>query len=175
MKYNGLDLGNGITAPLLTQISEWNLLGHLGRIYGFSYEALAMATTDTKYILIQTDGFDLHVSVEFKATGYALVELYEDAVVSAVGTVLPTSGYNRTTPKVVHSGFFKDPTVTSPGNLIGRRRAYGTSNGANKATSSVIPDVEIILKHDTNYLLKITTLSNATDLFLSGVFYEEET
>lgn len=175
MKYNSISIGNGIEQRLNVTLEWMHFLSHRGRIFGFSFEDLDLGTAETDYILMRTGDEPVHTFFQASATGFLKIELFEDAVVSNNGTTLPILPYSRL-PNSYQFGMtaFTGPTVTSEGTLIGKRRILGHTQGASSAAVAISDAVELVLKPNTNYLVKNTTTTASTALTLVGVFYDEE-
>lgn len=104
----------------------------------------------------------------------AKFEIFEETVVSNIGTSVPAINSDRTSGVISTGLFFEDPTVVSVGTKIWEELIGSTTTGGTGGPKNRDED-ELILKPITNYLLRTTPLVNDTLFSLNGRAYRQAT
>ena len=102
----------------------------------------------------------------------AKIELYEDTTVSNNGSALPIFNNNRNSANPNQLLIYEDPTVTGDGTCIFIEQD-GTTTSGGKIGTDISHDDEIILKQNAIYQIKVTVLTNGTDVSTHMDWYEE--
>ena len=102
----------------------------------------------------------------------AIFELFEGAVASG-GTQLFSVNNNRNNPVLATGTFFEDPIVTSEGTTKLWEEIIGTATTGGIGGAKERDEDEIVTASTTNYLLKITPLSNNTNLTVEIPAYSQ--
>lgn len=147
-----------------------------GKMWFISYTFPAVAAGDTVYIHHTTgDTSHLHSTVNINTVGQWLFNSYANAVYSAIGTELSAINRRSDSDKVFKSKFYRDPTVTSPGNLR-LNFTFGTGTTPSQATTGQFSEnLESIFAPNRDVLIALTNQTNATQ-YISFVFnvYEQK-
>lgn len=114
-----------------------------------------------------TNGKLAHFVFMATASLGATLELFEGATGITGGTTITPRNNDRNSLSTSDMTILKDPTVTDEGT-----RGQGFLLGGNRQSGQVSRDNEYILKSNTTYLLKITSLSNSNDISWDGEWYE---
>ena len=112
-----------------------------------------------------------HIKIKVTADGKALVELFENPTTSDNGTALVAYNNDRNSSNTTTILFFKDPTVNPDGTRIDGG-IIGAAGHFTRAGGNVRNPGEWILKQNEQYLVKVTTVSDATDVDVKIEFYE---
>jgi len=103
----------------------------------------------------------------------AIFELFEEAVATG-GTQLFSVNNDRNNPVLAQGTFFEDPIVTFEGTTKLWEEIIGTATKGGIGGPLNRDEDEIITKSVTNYLLKITPLSNNTNLTVEIPAYSQQ-
>ncbi|MCF7861162.1 hypothetical protein K9M79_02865 [Candidatus Woesearchaeota archaeon] len=144
---------------------------HSGSHYNYcDYDITPLGSGDTiEFILTTPDTTTwTHFSFQvFSSTG-ATIELYEGASGITGGTAITPRNNNRNHADSSTITLLKDPTaITSDGT-----RAAGFLAGANRDGGSIERDKENVLKQNTIYLLRITSLAASNNISWCAEWYE---
>lgn len=97
------------------------------------------------------------------------VELYEGATGVSGGTAITPRNNNRNSVNTSGVILLKDPTITDDGT-----RAAGFLAGADRTAGSAGRENEFILKQNTTYITRITSLANSNSITWDAEWYEYE-
>jgi len=115
-----------------------------------------LGSGDIRYYLFKTPNEDkfFHSFPQFYATGEFEIQVYEGATVATNGTELPLLNRNRLITSTTTFKFYKNPTspVVTSATVVRNGRF-----GAGKAIGESRSENELILKKNTNYLIKLTS------------------
>ncbi len=133
---------------------------HQGNLYEANNLATSVAVASPKRFLIITPGIKaIHFAYEVESgAGGIKVELFEDTIVSANGTAIVLMNQNRLSSNIATLQIFEGPTVTADGTQIDIHQS-GTTTSGGKISGHISFNREFILKKNTNYQMKITTLA----------------
>jgi len=106
------------------------------------------------------------------STSEIVVEVFEDATVSANGTPQTVRNRNRNSSKVNTTLVYKTPTVLTDGNSLG---SIYLGSGKNLPGGSARDSEEVLLKQDTIYLVRITEQNIAATIFNIAFDWYEHT
>ena len=144
---------------------------HSGDHYNYcDYDTSGLGVGDTiEFILTTADTTKwLHFTFEFFSSTGATVELYEGASGISGGTEITPRNNNRNSLKVSGVTLIKDPTtITADGT-----RAAGYLAGANRSAGFVKRENENVLKQNTSYLIRVTSLASSNNISWCGEWYE---
>jgi hypothetical protein len=153
---------------------------HLGNGYKayLDFTNLAAAGTLSYCFTTAAGNYDHMKSIDLSVLGSSCkVEILIDADVTVnTGTAIALNNTNHNTAKTANSTFKATPTYTG-GTAWHQIQVLADSTAQNNVTtkSSVNENDELVLKPDTEYILKITNIGTdpITRGFLSMFFYEE--
>ncbi len=147
-------------------------LVHEGEMFILADEATGVAIATPKRWLFKVGAAPkgVHFRVGVAGTNGLKLELFEAPTSSADGTGVALIPANRVEQKTINATFFKDPTVSVDGTLVG----VGRAGGGNfiQPGGQVESEIEYILKASTNYQIKATVTVDGTTVTLSGRCYE---
>ena len=142
-----------------------NSLVHQGK--GFAHHSMHSVTNGSTlyHLIITPTDKDIHMrswSVK-SSVGPVSIDVYEDCVVSANGSVEPVGNCNRQSSIVNLLQLYTAPTVTSVGNLM-LTDFIGASGGGSHVTvgESASDNTEWLLKKGAKYLFRIINSSGST-------------
>lgn len=141
---------------ILTTIAQ-NLSANIPKFYFGTSPPIQIASAHVIFIITVNPG--------------AIFELFEGAVASG-GTQLFSVNNDRNNPVVATGTFFEDPIVTSEGTKLWEE-IIGTSTTGGIGGPKNRNEDEIITASATNYLLKITPLTNNTNLTVEIPAYSQ--
>jgi len=146
---------------------------HSGSHFKAGYQDTVMATNDEINILFITpDTLKwAHFELTAQATGAVIIDFYEDAVVSANGTLVTAWNRNRNSTKVNTVLVYHTPTVTTNGTKISSKWV-GNEGFKDSVGGEARGEAEFILKQNTKYLIKLTAVSNNIKGAVGGDWYE---
>lgn len=113
-----------------------------------------------------------HVIFVITVSPGAIFELFESAVASG-GTQLFSVNNDRHDPVLAMGTFFEDPVVTSEGTTKLWEEIIGSTTAGGTGGPKFRDEDEVITASETNYLLKITPLSNNTNLTVEIPAYSQ--
>ncbi len=145
---------------------------HAGEIFDVDFTDAAWANAAVQNIGVTTPvGRSIHMRFGVSAGGNARLQLYEESTLT-VGTPLTAQNANRESGKTTAVAITDSPTVGVLGNLI-RETILAGGTGGNANGFNLSPSQEVVLKPDTQYLLRATNISgSATVLALNLQSYE---
>lgn len=108
-----------------------------------------------------------HMSLDFSSTLGVSLEVYEGASAIVGGTSVTAINNNRNSTNTSGMTILKDPTSITDGTRIA-----GFLAGANRTGGFQQRDREIILKQNTTYLFRFTSLANSNAISFCGEWYE---
>lgn len=169
----GLQLQQDQTTLNLRVIETVHNRIHAGREFDVTDVALGInIATPKRYLLVTPNtSTRIHVVILIESEPGATVEFFEDTTVTANGTGLSEINHNRTSANVAELAVFEDPTVTADGTILFIFRS-GTSTGSGRVGGRVQREDEYVLKQNANYQIKITSISNSTDITTDISWYE---
>ena len=113
-----------------------------------------------------------HVIFVITVSPGAIFELFEGAVATG-GTQLFSVNNDRNNPVLATGSFFEDPIVTFEGTTKLWEEIIGTAITGGVGGPKKRDEDEIVTASETNYLLKITPLSNNTNLTIEIPAYSQ--
>lgn len=146
----------------LTTVDEAEHQAHNGQVYTTDYLDDSVDNDASLDILLKNDGINTHLVLAVAVGGDAKVFLYEDTTVSADGTQLTPHNLNRTIEDQSSMSVYHTPTVTTVGTQIKQVFVVGGAGGnsvGSVGAGPARPGTELILKKNTNYLLRITNVA----------------
>lgn len=164
----------------LATISQPHSKGHLGEIHSVTFDAGSI-TNGTKLWMIQTPvtgsaGSPLcHLQFSVTTGGLAKTEFWEGAVVNGTssGSQLAVNNIRRKSDGDTTMLWFSSPTLTSSGSLLEVSYAGSTGGllGGRGAASAKSFLQEWILNSNTNYIIKVTTLTTNVNVSMTSFYY----
>lgn len=146
---------------------------HEGLRYTVHDLATVSAATPKIYLII-TPNTSTRVHIVFEVEGGAAgvkVELYEGTTTSDNGTAITPINNNRNSSNVTTLSVYKGPTVTLDGTQLTVEQSGSASVGG-KVSGHAEFEEEFVLKQNTNYQLKITTLADLVSVSTQIGWYE---
>lgn len=147
---------------------------HDGSRY-FYAELITLGNSGTREILITTTDTAKHghFTMEISANKETVVRLFEDSD-STGGTALTPRNRNRNYPDAATISLAHTPTVTTDGTLLiieqfGEATGPATSKAGGTTSGGRL---ELVLKQNTKYLLRITSASDTNDINIILDWYE---
>jgi len=111
-------------------------------------------------ILIAVGSESLHLDLDARTDGDAVLEFFEDVAISNSGTSLPIYNVNRTSTNTMNSTLWINPTVTTSGNMLYSALFLGGSGVSTKFVSpnmSIAPEaLDWLLCAGSAYWIKFT-------------------
>lgn len=131
--------------------------------YGFhASEKISSLTNGSSYnLLLQTSNTETHLLITHIDSTAAPCDIFifEDAIVSNVGTPVSVHNTNRINQLPYNGRLYHTPTITNDGTQL----EYHIINGAKQSGgSSEVFDFEWVLKPNSNYLIRLTNNSTGT-------------
>jgi hypothetical protein len=108
-----------------------------------------------------------HMELDFASISGASLQVYEGASAVVGGTPVTPFNNNRNSATASTLTIIKDPTSITTG-----ARIAGYLAGANRVSGIVSREQEIILKQNTTYLFRFTSLANSNAISFCGEWYE---
>jgi hypothetical protein len=143
---------------------------HEGDHFNYCDYALSQASAAVIEFVITTPNTTKwgHVTFEFTASAGATMQLYEGTSGVTGGTTITPRNNNRNSSTAAGLTIVKDPTsITSDGT-----RAAGFLAGGSRTAGLAGREKENLLKQNTVYLLRITSLAANNDISWCGEWYE---
>jgi len=172
---------NYIDEVLDVDVTTWHKRVHQGEAFIASSKQTGLTDASSEVIRIKTgSNYTAHLRAAIRfGRGDIDVDIYEGATFSADGTEITPYNLNRASSLSAETAIYVGPTVSTDGTLIQdawvEPTAAGQGNrpGDGSAFFGQSDNDEIILKKDTEYLLRITNNSGATiDWALAFEWYE---
>jgi len=138
---------------------------HSGLNFLISDRATPVDIATPKRYLIKTPNTSLraHLVFNIHTEPGSRVQFFEGTTVTANGAVLTPQNNNRNSTNTSQISVFANPTVTGDGTSLFDKEAGTAALGATRGVGLELSHVdEFILKQNTNYEIKITSLSNNT-------------
>lgn len=169
----GIQLQQDQTNDQLRVIETVHNRIHAGRAFEVTDVVLGVNTATPKRYLLVTPNTStrIHVIFLFESAPGITIEFFEDTTVTANGTGLDEINHNRTSANVAELATFEDPTVTADGTLLFTFRS-GSATGSAVIGGRVQREDEYVLKQNANYQIKITAISNNTNITTDISWYE---
>jgi hypothetical protein len=129
----------------------------------------SIAVSDTIEFVITTPNTTAwsHMTLDFTSTLGAKLDIYEGSSNIVGGTSVTPINNNRNSANTSSLAVLKDPTSITDGTRIA-----GYLAGANRTSGFVNRDKEIMLKQNTIYLFRFTSLANSNAISFCGEWYE---
>lgn len=143
---------------------------HSGSHYNYCDYSLNESSGNTiELVITQPDTAKwAHVTFEFYASEGATIELYEGTSGVTGGTTITPRNNNRNSINTSVLTIIKDPAaITTDGT-----RAAGFLAGGGRTAGFSSRDKENVLKQNTSYLIRITSLAVSNDISWCGEWYE---
>lgn len=146
---------------------------HSGELFEMTDVTLGVnVATPKRYLLVTPNtSTRIHVALLVESEPGITIEFFEDTIVTANGTELGEINHNRISTNVAELSVFEDPTVTTDGTILFTFRS-GTSTGGARIGDRIQEEDEYVLKQNTNYQVKITPISNGTNITTDISWYE---
>jgi hypothetical protein len=142
---------------------------HAGSHYFICDYDSSIANNETiEFVLTTPDTTSwTHMSLDFSSILGVSLEVYEGASAIVGGTSVTAINNNRNSANTSGMTILKDPTSITDGTRIA-----GFLAGANRTGGFQQRDREIILKQNTTYLFRFTSLANSNAISFCGEWYE---
>lgn len=146
---------------------------HSGSHFKAGYQDTTMATADTIELLFVTPDTTewAHWVLTAQATGAVVVELYEDTEVSANGTAVGVRNRNRNVSGGNTTLVYHTPTITADGTKL-VEKWVGSEGWKEDLSGSTRGNSEFMLKQGSNYLIRLTAVSDDIKGAVGGDWYE---
>lgn len=145
---------------------------HEGLSFNYSASASGIATNAVVRFLGRTGDITSHLWSFFVSVDQApmIVEFFEAPTVTADGTAQTALNRNRQSTATPLMQVFANPTVSADGTKLFESRIFGDQ----KTVTSETLEGEWLLKKNTDYMFKITNLSNQTANLNAGFNWLEQ-
>lgn len=146
-----------------------------GGSHFFIEDFVTLNASDTLDIVAQTPDTteEIHLVWELQSQKEIEFEIYEDATITYNGTDLTARNNNRRSANTTSLvNFEADPTVTDVGTLIAQLCIGDTTNPNRGIPGGGQRNRELILKRNSNYIFRITSLVNDNCITYLGEWYE---
>lgn len=141
---------------------------HEGIHFGAS-TFLTLAVDGVLYVKIETSDDQTHMEGQVVGTSGVEVAFYEDPTGGMTGGVdIPPVNHNRLSSN--NSGLSLTSGVTAPTDT--GTTLFNSTAGALRVAGSVTRDREYILKTNSTYLMKVTSLANGNNVNIDFDWYE---
>jgi len=150
-----------------TVIESEHLETHLGNHRICADYNLAVASSAVIDLLVRPGDSYMHVTFDIFASQGAIIDIYEGATISAVGTTQLTVNSNRVGIPAVNQRVYQAPTVDA----VGLKLFSFLAGGARQAGIAE-RNHEIILNPNTNYLFRVTSRADNNDIDWGFSWYE---
>lgn len=151
------------------QINEGNFFGALA--------SAVLSTTDTLNILIRTPDTSerFHAKAVAYAEGAFQAELFEDPTLTGSGTALAAYNFNRASSNTSNiSRIAYNATTSGDGTRLPLVALAGSTGvGRTRIAGAASQHNKLILKQDTEYLLKLTSNASDNQVFLGVSWFED--
>jgi hypothetical protein len=125
-----------------------------------------------RYVLIKVpSGYEAFLRWQLSSELGITFKIFENPTTTANGTAEPTYNMNRNSSNTNNVDAYYDPTVTDEGTEIIAQLLAGSNQSASSGTS----DIELVLKENEDYLLKIISRGNGNDMNYELNWFEEST
>ena len=137
---------------------------HVGNAFYTVFRFSSMATADTMNIAVIIGAHELHWHPNISATGPVHVNLFEDCVYGATGTLIQSRNYNRcfntsNNTLTYHSTVGSDGTAIWKSLIVGETAGGTGVNSRGSIGGELGTQVELILKPKTNYMIQLINAS----------------
>ena len=131
----------------------------------------SLASSDTIEFVITTPDTTkwAHMSLDFASTLGAKLDVYEGSSNVVGGTTATPINNNRNSDTISVLTIVRDPASITDGTKIA-----GYLAGANRVSGNVDRNREIMLKQNTIYLFRFTSLANSNSISFCGEWYEHQ-
>jgi len=142
---------------------------HSGSHYFLCDYDLSIASSETIEFVVTTPNTTTwsHMLFDFSSSLGATMEIYEGASSVVDGTPATPINNNRNSTNTSVLTILKDPTSITDGTRIA-----GFLVGGNRSGGVNSRDKELILKQNTIYLFRLTSLANSNTIGFCGEWYE---
>jgi hypothetical protein len=140
---------------------------------GFSYHLagydLAVPADDTIEFVTTTPDTDVrfHIWFSFASTQGCTLDIYEDCADLVGGTAFAGVNNDRNSANTSDLVIVRDPTSITEGAIIGQHLSGGTKVAGQSEIS-----YELVLKQNSIYLWRFTSLANGNDIYFVGSWNE---
>jgi hypothetical protein len=125
-----------------------------------------------RYVLIKVpSGYEAFLRWQLSSELGITFRIFENPTTTANGTAESTYNMNRNSSNTNNVDAYYDPTVTDEGTELISQLIAGSNQSASSGTS----DVELVLKENEDYLLKIISRGNGNDMNYELNWFEEST
>lgn len=159
------------TSRILKTIEAEHAAIHSGWHFNYSdYQLNVASGTVIRFTFTTpTNGKLAHFVFMATASLGATLEIFEGATGVTGGTEIIPRNNDRNSLSTSDMVILKDPTIADEGT-----RGQGFLMGGNRTSGQVSRENEYVLKSNTTYLLKITSLANSNAIGWDGEWYEYE-
>lgn len=148
---------------------------HEGIHYSFSDVDTDVDISGPKYWRLTTPDNDIefHITIGIAASAGVTVELFENPTISGAGTALSIYNNDRRSGNTTTATAFYDSTTSADGTLIYTTKVGSAGPGVvQRIGGNTRNEAEWILKHNEDYLVKVTADADNTEVILNVEFYE---
>lgn len=158
---------DGVTKTLQTMNYEHHEI-HEGNHYNYADYDNDVASSEIINFVMTTPNTATRIHFYFNIFSSlgATLELFEGTVATGGASIAPRNN-ERNSDNESTVTLVKDPTITNDG-----VRASGFLVGANREAGMIDRDREFVLKQNTSYLVRITSLANSNGISWDAEWYE---
>jgi hypothetical protein len=142
---------------------------------GFVFHVCDIVAKDKdayRYVLIKVpSGYQAFLRWQLSSELGVTFYIFENPTTTANGTAEPTWNMNRNSSNTNNVNAYYDPTVTAEGTELLAQLVAGSNQSASAGTS----DIELVLKENEDYLLKIISRGNGNEMNYELNWFEETT
>lgn len=154
-------------------ISWQHHLVHMGQMFHISDVALAVdIASPVQYLIRPAVDHHLHIGFETNADKGFSLAMFSGPTVTGVGTEMLTIACNQDDPGPRAFMAFVGATVSADGTLMIVDRRGAATVGQTKIVSQRAEGQEKVLKRGIDYLIRVTPLSNDTNISFGANVYE---
>lgn len=150
-----------LRADAVHEIDQGHQKIHAGLMFSFCDEVAGLVNTAAVDYLIVTGAKAPHLIWEAFGDTAMRLQFYEASTTSANGAAQSVRNRNRGSASVPVTAIYKTPTITVVGDLLCQERD-GSASTSSKVGGEVREGHEWILKVNTKYLIRVTSLSGAS-------------
>ncbi len=175
MRYLAAELGKDVVHNSLSVTEVEHGMIHLGIHFIIDDYDADVDTGAPKYYLLRTPDttMRMHFLYVGSASAAGLFEFFEEPTITDDGTELDAVNNERNSDNTADFDVFVGPTVTDDGarlavGLVGGGRGIGATGGVS------VRHNELVLRQNTDYLVKFTTIADNNRVTVNLEWYEHE-
>lgn len=141
----------------------------MGKDFVISNIVTGIGAGINKYYLVITGLLKANMSFLASVSPGTTYTIFEGSTVSSNGTTIDIINQDRNATLTSTTSIFSDPTVTTEGTIIYTEQIGSSTSGGKGGASSQSEsnELEFVLKPNSKYLLKLSTLATGTSISVS--------